>query len=99
MTGVQSRDLWPTPSDLEWDGHRTAWFADWPMLEQFDDCSAVETLVDGYDAAIWKVDSAISRLLETLEEVGVRDETAVVVTGDHGEHGIYAEHALAHPPC
>ena len=103
MTGVRCRDLWPTPSDLKRDGHRTGGFEEWPMPERFDDRSAVEALVDGYDAAIRNVDAAIGRLLETLEEAGVRDETAVVVTGDHGEalgeHGIYAEHALAHPPC
>lgn len=103
MTGVRCGDLWPTPSDLERDGHRTDGFTDWPMPERFTDRSAVDTLVDGYDAAIRKVDTAIGRLLEALEAAGVRDETAIVITGDHGEalgeHGIYAEHALAHPPC
>jgi arylsulfatase A-like enzyme len=43
------------------------------------------------------VDASVGRLLETLDETGLRDSTAVVVTGDHGEE--FQDHGhLAHYP-
>ena len=38
-----------------------------------------------YDGGIAASDRSVGRLLETLEQLGVRDQTAVVVTSDHGE--------------
>lgn len=109
MTGTRSRDLWPSPEQYrneergEGYGYRSGSFADWPFPESFEDREDVERLIDGYDAMIRKVDDSVSTLLERLEAAGVRDETAVIVTADHGEafgeHGIYAEHAFPHPPC
>ncbi len=56
-------------------------------------------LVDGYDGAIRYLDSQIERLLDCLNTLGIRSETAVIVTSDHGEsfgeHGLYAQHADA----
>jgi arylsulfatase A-like enzyme len=50
-----------------------------------------------YDAAALQVDDTLSRLLDTLDATGLRDETMVVVAGDHGEE--FAEHGhLAHYP-
>jgi arylsulfatase A-like enzyme len=50
-----------------------------------------------YAATARQVDASIGRLLAQLEDVGVRDETAVVVAGDHGEE--FQEHGhLAHYP-
>jgi arylsulfatase A-like enzyme len=101
MTGPRTRDLWPTP-DAVGDPAYERQYADWPMPERFETTADVEHLVDGYDASIRKVDDHVARLLTALESVGVREETTVVVTADHGEalgeHGIYADHALAHPP-
>jgi arylsulfatase A-like enzyme len=58
-------------------------------------------LVDRYDAQIRHTDRAVARLLDALEAAGVRDETTVVVTADHGEafgeHGIYATHGFPDP--
>lgn len=97
MTGTRTRELWPNPAELD-----ANWFAEkydeWPMPDSFDSRADVEHVVDGYDAAIRKVDTEVEILLNALDEHGVREETAIVVTGDHGEalgeHGIYAEHAL-----
>ncbi|WP_157972473.1 sulfatase [Saliphagus sp. LR7] len=100
MTGVRCADLWPTPGQYgpDWlDSY------DWSMPESIADRSDLEGLVDGYDASIRRVDAEIATLLETLERLGIREETAVIVTADHGEafgeHGIYAEHAFPHPAC
>lgn len=41
--------------------------------------------MDLYDAAIRYVDSAIGKILDRLKELGLWDETLVIVTADHGE--------------
>ena len=56
-------------------------------------------LFDGYDCGIAYLDQAVSRITSILKEKGVYDDTAVIITSDHGEDmgelGLYAEHALA----
>ncbi|WP_435362798.1 sulfatase-like hydrolase/transferase [Haloarchaeobius sp. DYHT-AS-18] len=50
-----------------------------------------------YKAAALQVDQSIGRVLAALEDAGIRDETCVVVAGDHGEE--FLEHGhLAHYP-
>jgi len=48
---------------------------------------------DLYDAEVAETDAAIGRVLETLDSLGLRENTLVVVTSDHGEglgdHGHY----------
>nr|WP_250871902.1 sulfatase-like hydrolase/transferase [Halomarina rubra] len=102
VTGTRTADLWPNPAeyDAEWYEEK---YSEWPMPERFEERADAEHVIDGYDAAIRKVDAEVQRLLDALETTGVREETAIIVTGDHGEalgeHGIYAEHAMPHPPC
>lgn len=54
---------------------------------------------DGYDCGIAYMDRHIGMLLDELDRAGALDETAIIVTADHGENqgelGIYAEHATA----
>jgi len=58
--------------------------------------------IDGYDCGIAYMDRHIGMLLDELDRQGVLEETAIVVTADHGENqgelGIYAEHATADEP-
>jgi len=102
-TGVRCRSLWPSPTHHDSQDREYVEYGDWPMPVEFDTPEKVRHLTDGYDASIRKVDAEVRKVLSTLERAGIRDETAVVITADHGEalgeHGIYAEHALAHPPC
>ncbi|GAB7011093.1 hypothetical protein JCM31271_30360 [Halorubrum trueperi] len=50
-----------------------------------------------YQASIRQIDAIIGRLMETLVDNDVADETAVVLAGDHGEE--FQEHGhLAHYP-
>ncbi|ADJ15985.1 sulfatase [Halalkalicoccus jeotgali B3] len=50
-----------------------------------------------YQATVRQVDASIGRVLEALSESGAREETAVVVAGDHGEE--FQDHGhLAHYP-
>ncbi len=54
---------------------------------------------DGYDCGIAYMDRHIGMILDELDRQGVLDDTAIIVTADHGENqgelGIYAEHATA----
>jgi len=56
----------------------------------------VNEIVSRYNGAINFVDHEIGRLVRTLEEYGVLDETLIILTSDHGEslteHGIYFDH-------
>ena len=50
-----------------------------------------------YQAAVRQVDASIGRLLDAIEATGRRDDTAVIVAGDHGEE--FQDHGhLAHYP-
>jgi arylsulfatase A-like enzyme len=102
MVGPRTADLWPTPREYGTDTFEEK-YGEWPMPERVTDREDAEEIIDGYDAAVRKVDAEVEILLRKLDEAGVREDTAIVVTGDHGEalgeHGVYAEHALPHPPC
>jgi len=105
MTGTHTADLWANPHhigerDVE-DGIME--HGDWGMPFRFTDRRHVDHLYDGYDGSIRNTDAAVARLLDRLEAAGVRDDTAVIITADHGEamgkHGLYADHMMAHPSC
>jgi arylsulfatase A-like enzyme len=76
---------------------------DWPRhpwsLETERD---LRRLIDGYDTGVRYADDYIGKILEKLENAGVLDDTAVIISADHGENlgelGIYAEHATADVP-
>ena len=59
----------------------------------------VKQVIDGYDVDIFYMDSKIKRILDFLKDKGLYEDTAVIVTSDHGENlgelGIYSEHATA----
>lgn len=44
------------------------------------------TLIHGYLACVSYVDAQIGKMLAALEEAGVRDNTIIIVWGDHGWH-------------
>ncbi len=64
-------------------------------------------LEDPYDGEIAYVDTQVARLLDWLEESGLRERTLVVLTADHGEslgehgedeHGLFIYSATTHVP-
>jgi choline-sulfatase len=75
-------DEWGTP------GPRQPWNA----ASQDD----VKRIFDGYDVGIRYADDAIGTLMNKLADLGVLDDTAVLVSSDHGEAfgelGVYADH-------
>jgi arylsulfatase A-like enzyme len=60
---------------------------DWETYTEF---------VDGYDGGVVQVDREIARVIDRLESLGVRDDTIIIVSADHGESigelGLYFEH-------
>jgi arylsulfatase A-like enzyme len=61
------------------------------------DPATVERLRTLYDATARQVDASVGRLLDALADAGLREETTVVLAGDHGEE--FTEHGhLAHYP-
>jgi arylsulfatase A-like enzyme len=63
------------------------------------DMKQLRRCLDGYDCGIRYMDGHIGAILSKLEEQGVLEDTAVIVTSDHGENfgelGVYSEHGTA----
>ena len=55
-----------------------------------------DEIISKYDGAIAYIDHEIGKLVKTLDEKGLLDQTLLVITSDHGEslteHGIYFAH-------
>jgi len=64
--------------------------------------AAMLGILDGYDEGIRYADSLLGQVLDKLVELGIDEDTAVIVTSDHGENmgelGIYSEHGTADEP-
>lgn len=72
----------------------------WPRQPgRLDTRAHLRAMIDGYDTAIRYVDDHIAELMRKLEELGVAEETTIIVSADHGENqgelGIYGEHGTA----
>lgn len=67
-----------------------------------DTLEDVRRNVDGYDCGIYYADMAVGRIVALLKEQGIYEETAIIVTADHGEDmgelGRYSEHGCADYP-
>jgi arylsulfatase A-like enzyme/acetyl esterase/lipase len=65
--------------------------AGWPVKDDF-----ARKLRHGYYAAVSYVDAQVGRLMEELDRQGLRDNTIVILWGDHGwklgEHQAWAKH-------
>lgn len=55
-----------------------------------------KTLIHGYYACVSYTDAQIGKILAELENLGLRENTVVIVWGDHGwnlrEHGLWCKH-------
>jgi arylsulfatase A-like enzyme len=101
MTGARTADMQPTPRAIE--SRPSERPGVWTMPERIDGREDFEHVIDGYDASIRQTDEQVAELLSVLEAEGVREDTAVIVTADHGEafgeHGLYGTHGMADPSC
>ncbi len=68
-------------------------------LGEVKDMRDMKQFIDGYDCGIRYMDEHIGRIFAALEEQGVLDDLAIIISSDHGENlgelGLYAEHATA----
>jgi choline-sulfatase len=66
------------------------------------DRASMRKMIDGYDTGIRYADEHVGKIVTALKNAGVYDDTAIIVSADHGENqgelGIYGEHATADVP-
>jgi len=72
----------------------------WPRLpRQMKTAADFKKWIDGYDTGIHYADMHVGLILEKLAELGVLDDTAILVSSDHGENqgelNIYGDHHTA----
>jgi choline-sulfatase len=80
-------------------GPRTVW-DEWPRQpQQVSGMDDVRRVYDGYDTGVRYADHHIGQILSVLQEMGLEEDTAVMVSSDHGENlgelGIYCDHQTA----
>jgi arylsulfatase A-like enzyme len=72
------------------DTPRASWYNHWkvpePRLKWMEEVEQHKSLVRSYLAAISFVDSQVGRLLDALDNNGLRDNTIIVLWSDHGYH-------------
>ncbi|MDH3584103.1 MAG: sulfatase, partial [Phycisphaerae bacterium] len=86
-----------------YDNEGTTFAGDFPRQPTvIDSMSAARQMFDGYDTGVLYADQHIGRILQALDDVGVRDQTAIIVGADHGENlgelNIYGDHQTADQP-
>jgi arylsulfatase A-like enzyme len=88
-----------SPQEVAGFGPRPVWDG-WPRQpQQIDDMDAVGRMFDGYDSGVRYADYHLGTIVDTLARLGVLEETAIMVSSDHGENlgelGIYCDHQTA----
>jgi len=88
--------------DLYFYGEKAGGFpeaADERMPDEIGSREDALQFVDGYDTGVRYVDDHIGDLLDALDQAGVREETLVMLSADHGENlgeqNIYGDHVTA----
>ncbi len=66
---------------------------------EITDKASLRKVIDGYDTGVRYVDDQIAKIVADLVSAGVYEETAIIISADHGENlgelGLYCEHATA----
>ncbi|HUZ14387.1 MAG TPA: sulfatase-like hydrolase/transferase [Caulobacteraceae bacterium] len=67
--------------------------------QDIPDMAAVRAMFDGYDTGVLVADDYVGRLLALLGDLGVADDTAIMISSDHGETlgelNVYGDHQTA----
>ena len=84
----------------EVDGFENTTNPAFPMqIGEVENMSDYKKMIDGYDTGVWYSDKHIGYIIDELKKQGIYEETAIIVTSDHGEHlgekGSYQEHGEA----
>ncbi|MEO1224651.1 MAG: sulfatase-like hydrolase/transferase, partial [Pseudomonadota bacterium] len=81
-------------------GHPHPWLSEWSGHRDIIDVTDEEErrARTAYYALVFSMDRMIGRLLDRLDALGLRDDTLVVYTSDHGEqigeHGLWWKHTF-----
>jgi arylsulfatase A-like enzyme len=66
---------------------------------QIDSMASYKKWIDGYDCGIYHADQHIGLIVDKLEQLGVLDETMIIISSDHGENlgelAVYGDHQTA----
>lgn len=69
------------------------------MLSEIRNVDDFKTWIDNYDTGIWYADLYLGKIIDRLKELGIYDDTMIIITSDHGEnHGelnVYGDHQTA----
>lgn len=67
--------------------------------QQIPDMAAVRQMFDGYDTGVLYADEYVGRLMNQLADLGIDDDTAIMISSDHGETlgelNVYGDHQSA----
>ena len=84
----------PQRANHKWGELRS--YIDIPKTGSIPDAMA-KKLIHGYYASVSYVDAQIGVLIKGLKELGLRENTIIVLVGDHGwslsDHGLWAKHS------
>lgn len=84
----------PEIADHTWGELR--YYKDIPKKGQVSD-DVAKKLIHGYYASVSYVDAQVGKVVNTLEDLGLRKNTVIVLVGDHGwslmEHGLWVKHS------
>ncbi len=66
---------------------------------QIDSMDAARKMFDGYDMGVAYADLAVGRIIAKLKEAGLYEDTAIIISADHGENlgelWVYGDHQTA----
>jgi len=84
---INIENIFKIPFNSKWRTYLYNWLKELPNIAY---------VLSQYDAAIAFIDSQIGKIYQTLCDLGILDDTNIIVTADHGEslieHGIYFDH-------
>ncbi len=86
---------------LSYDSEQPAWIKDKLPRQPLtiDSMEKARQMFDGYDMGVRYADNHIGHILSALEQQGVLDDTAIIISADHGENlgelNIYGDHQTA----
>lgn len=74
------------------------------MPAQIDSMASLEKWINGYDTGVWYMDKFVGQLVDWLAQRNLLGETAIIISGDHGENlgelNVWGDHQTAdYPTC
>ncbi len=83
-----------------YDDEPVSYYGDCPRQPQALRTPAeLRRMIDGYDTGVRYADDQIGKIVATLKAAGIYDDTAIIISADHGENlgelGLYGEHGTA----